>query len=105
MLPAFNFDTTPHEEARILIDSNFLETWADVLVSGGWARDELKESNFALVQWKSRTRDGELPRGRVTTEGETRSEDRWCLVEEFTPSTYIDQIREGKVCIAIVDIE
>ncbi|KAM0755737.1 hypothetical protein T439DRAFT_341384 [Meredithblackwellia eburnea MCA 4105] len=95
MLPPFPYDTTPHEEGRILVDINFFEAWADVLVSGGWARDELKESSFALVQWKSRPRDGELPKGRVT-DGDDRTEERWVLIEEFVPKEYRDELREGK---------
>lgn len=68
-----------------------------MLVSGGWARDELKQSSFAFVQWKGRPRDGEIARGRITTPGETRTEDRWVLVEEFVPKEYRDELRDGKV--------
>lgn len=68
-----------------------------MLVSGGWARDELKESSFALVQWKARVRDGELARGRVTATNEDRTEERWVLVEEYVPREYRDELRDGKV--------
>ncbi|KAK4700314.1 hypothetical protein P7C70_g5934, partial [Phenoliferia sp. Uapishka_3] len=94
-LPAFPYDTTPHEEGRILVDINFFEAWADVLVSSGWARDELKESSFALIQWKSRVRDGELPRGRPM-ENDDRTEERWILVEEVVPREYREELRDGK---------
>lgn len=120
-LPAFPYDTvslsvssfdrrrtdagasqTPHEEGRLLVDANWFEVWADVLVSGGWARDELKESSFAFVQWKGRARDGEIARGRITAAGETRTEDRWVLVEEFVPKEYRDELRDGKVGVSRV---
>ena len=29
--------------------------------------------------------------------GETRTEDRWVLVEEFVPKEYRDELRDGKV--------
>jgi hypothetical protein len=97
LLPAFPYDTTPSEEPKILVDALWFEAWADVLVSGGWARDELKETSFALIQWKARPRDGEVPRGRITSEGEGRTEDRWVLAEEFVPKEYRDELRDGKV--------
>ncbi|GAA5962875.1 hypothetical protein JCM21900_005642 [Sporobolomyces salmonicolor] len=96
LLPSFPYDTTPHEEPRLLIDVLFFEAWADVLVGGGWARDELKESSFALIQWKSRPREGELSRGRVVG-NDQRTEDRWVLVEEFVPREYRDALRDPKI--------
>lgn len=97
MLPAFSYDTTPHEEGRIKIASDFLEAWSDILVSSGWAFAELKASSFALVQWKSRPRAGEIAKGRATVEGDLRTEDRTVLVEEFVPQEYLDELRAGKV--------
>lgn len=41
-LPEFPYDVTPHEGRPILMDEYFFETWADVLVSSGWLRDEIK---------------------------------------------------------------
>ncbi|GAA5894318.1 hypothetical protein JCM5296_005136 [Sporobolomyces johnsonii] len=96
LLPSFPYDTTPHEEPRLLVDVLFFEAWADVLVGGGWARDELKESSFALIQWKSRPREGELPRGRAVG-NDKRTEDRWVLVEEFVPREYRDALTDPKV--------
>ncbi|GAA5918830.1 hypothetical protein JCM1841_002760 [Sporobolomyces salmonicolor] len=96
LLPSFPYDTTPHEEPRLLVDVLFFEAWADVLVGGGWARDELKESSFALIQWKSRPREGELSRGRVVG-NDQRTEDRWVLVEEFVPREYRDALTDPKV--------
>ncbi|SCZ91004.1 BZ3500_MvSof-1268-A1-R1_Chr1-3g02467 [Microbotryum saponariae] len=96
MLPSFPYDTTPREEARVVVDALFFEAWADVLVSGGWARDELKESSFALIHWKSRPRDGERPKGRPSASGDDRTEDRWVLVEEFVPKEYRDELTDGK---------
>ncbi|GAA5827054.1 hypothetical protein JCM11251_002224 [Rhodosporidiobolus azoricus] len=87
LLPAFPYDTTPHEEGRVLIERDFVEAWADVLVSGGWARDELKESSFALVGWKARPREGEYPRGK-SSGSDPRSEERYVLVEEYVPREY-----------------
>ncbi|GAA6047802.1 hypothetical protein JCM3770_004650 [Rhodotorula araucariae] len=85
-LPPFPYDTTPREEGRIAVDATFFEAWADVLVGGGWARDELKESSFALIQWRARPRDGDL--SRVKPGGDPRTEERWVLVEEFVPREY-----------------
>jgi hypothetical protein len=56
----------------------------DRMVGGGWARDELKESSFALLHWKARSRDGDLPRAGV----DPRTEERWVLVEEVVPREY-----------------
>lgn len=97
MLPAFSYDTTPHEEGRIKIAADFLEAWADILVSSGWAFAELKSSSFALVQWKSRPRAGDTAKGRATIEGDLRTEDHWVLAEEFVPQEYLDELRAGKV--------
>ncbi|GAA5992010.1 hypothetical protein JCM10908_000695 [Rhodotorula pacifica] len=86
-LPPFPYDTTPREEGRLKIDALFFEAWADVLVGGGWARDELKESNFALIHWKSRPRDGRPPLPTAKEE-DPRTDERWFLVEEFVPKEY-----------------
>lgn len=106
MLPPFPYDVTPYEQTRILVDVNFFEVWADVLVAGGWARDELKESSFALVQWKSRPRDGEFARGRSAgNDSDDRTEERWVLVEEYVPREYREELRDGKVrlfCITLL---
>lgn len=86
-LPPFPYDTTPHEEGRVKIDALFFEAWADVLIGGGWARDELKESNFALIHWKSRPRDVRMPVADAKEE-DPRTEERWFLVEEYVPKQY-----------------
>ncbi|GAA5898684.1 hypothetical protein JCM6882_000896 [Rhodosporidiobolus microsporus] len=87
LLPPFPYDTTPHEEGRVLIERDFVEAYADVLVGGGWARDELKESSFALIGWKARPREGEYPKGKPVG-SDSRSEERFVLVEEFVPREY-----------------
>ncbi|GAA5950992.1 hypothetical protein JCM3765_004649 [Sporobolomyces pararoseus] len=103
LLPAFPYDTTPHEEPRVTIDNLFFEAWADVLVGGGWARDELKESSFALIQWKSRPRVGDVGKGRasnggsMTATGDPRTGDSWVLVEEFVPRDYREKLTDPKV--------
>ncbi|GAA6014815.1 hypothetical protein JCM11491_002126 [Sporobolomyces phaffii] len=99
LLPAFPYDTTPREEPRTTIDSFFFETWADVLVGGGWARDELKESSFALIQWKSRPRVGDVGKARSpgSASGDPRTEDRWVLVEEYVPREYREALTDPKV--------
>lgn len=56
----------------------------------------MKECSWALVQYKSRPRDGERAKGRASIEGDSRTEDKWCLVEEFVPREYVDQLRAGK---------
>ncbi|GAA5846946.1 hypothetical protein JCM3766R1_004024 [Sporobolomyces carnicolor] len=99
-LPAFPYDTSPHEEPRIAVDSLFFEAWADVLVGGGWARDELKESSFALIQWKSRPRVTDIGKSRSpgnSTTGDPRTEDSWVLVEEFVPREYREALTDPKV--------
>lgn len=93
-LPPFPYDTTAHEEGKILVDQHFFETWADVLVCAGWVKDEVKESNFALIQYKAR------PRGVVESEGESRTLDRWVICEEMIPKAYRDNlglIADGKL--------
>jgi hypothetical protein len=98
MLPSFPYDTTAREEGRIQVDSQFFEAWADTLVCGGWARDELKESSFALIQWKSRPRISESAGAKTrVADSDGRTEDRWFLVEEFVPKEYRDQLKEQKV--------
>lgn len=99
-LPAFPYDTSPHEEPRTAVDSLFFEAWADVLVGGGWARDELKESSFALIQWKSRPRVTDIGKSRSpgsSTSGDPRTEDSWVLVEEFVPREYREALTDPKV--------
>lgn len=95
-LPAFKHDTTPHERARVTVDANFFESWADVLVGSGWMRDEMKEWNWALIQYKARPRDGEAGRN---SPGKTddRIASRWVLVEEQVPNEYLQDLRSGKV--------
>lgn len=97
LLPSFPYDTTAREESRIQVDSHWFEAWADILVAGGWARDELKESSFALIQWKSRPRLSEVGAKDRTADSDGRTEDRWFLVEEFVPKEYRDQLKEQKV--------
>lgn len=58
---------------------------SDVLCSSGWTRDEVKESNWALIQYKTRPLNFEktpLPNSDV------RTESNWFLVEEVTPADY-----------------
>ncbi|BGP67094.1 hypothetical protein RTG_00488 [Rhodotorula toruloides ATCC 204091] len=86
-LPPFPYDTTPREEGRLVVEKVFFEAYADVLVGGGWARDELKESSFALIQWKAQPRAGEVAKGKVVG-NDPRTEERWVLVEEFVPREY-----------------
>lgn len=87
-LPPFPYDTTPHEEGRIAIDALFFEAWADVLVGGGWAHDELKEHSFALIQWKMRPRTGWQATMSAPRDDDPRTEERWFLVEEYVPREY-----------------
>ncbi|GAA5875877.1 hypothetical protein JCM16303_004031 [Sporobolomyces ruberrimus] len=98
LLPAFPFDTTAHEEPTITIDGFFFEAWADVLVGGGWARDELKESSFALIQWKCRPRVGDVGKARSpgSANSDPRTEDRWVLVEEFVPREYREALTDPR---------
>jgi hypothetical protein len=83
-LPPFPYETAPSEQGRVVVEKDFFEAWADVLVGGGWARDELKESSFALLHWKARSREGELPRAG----SDPRTEEKWVLVEEHVPREY-----------------
>lgn len=84
-LPTFNWDIQPREEQSIRVDKQFFEVFSDVLCSSGWTRDEVKESNWALVQYKTRPKD--MPRppspGR-----DGRTEETWYLVEEVVPAEY-----------------
>lgn len=87
-LPPFPYDTTPREAGRLPIDVLFFEAWADALVASGWARDELKESNFALVHWRSRPRNLPTPTPDQGDRLDPRTEERWFLVEELVPRDY-----------------
>ena len=89
-LPPFPYDTTAKEEGRVLVDGLFFEAWADILVSGGWARDELKESNFALLHWKAQP----ARRGERDVRGQDGG--RWVLCEEIVPGEYRNALVEGK---------
>ena len=53
-LPPFPYDTAPQAAGTLKIEEYFFEAWADV-IGTGWAREELKESSFGLIQWKSRS--------------------------------------------------
>ncbi|KAK4058059.1 hypothetical protein OIO90_000798 [Microbotryomycetes sp. JL221] len=96
LLPEFNFDTTAHEEGTIQVDAMFFEAWADALVSSGWARDELKESSFALIQWRRRTKPGEAQSQTRGSSTDDRTEDSWVLIEEFVPRDYRERLALGK---------
>lgn len=94
-LPSFPYDVTPHEEQPVLVDDNFFEAWADVLVASGWARDEIKESNWVLVQYRAKPRDGRAQlNGSVGSDG--RSEEVWMLIEESIPASYREELMEAK---------
>lgn len=84
-LPPFTWDIQPREERSIQVDKQFFEVFSDVLCSSGWTRDEVKESNWALVQYKTRPKDMPRPPS-VGNDG--RSEETWFLVEEVVPAEY-----------------
>ena len=96
-LPKFPFDITPREERPILVDELFFETWADVLVASGWAKEEIKESSWVLCQYRAR------PIGRPTKEdstGDGRTEDMWVLFEESVPAEYRQELLDSMVSLS-----
>ncbi|KAK9899637.1 hypothetical protein P389DRAFT_207285 [Cystobasidium minutum MCA 4210] len=84
-LPVFNYDITPQEERSIQVDKQFLEVYSDVLCSSGWAREEVKESSWALIQFRTRPLNTNRP---VSAGSDGRSDDTWFLVEEVVPADY-----------------
>lgn len=82
-LPPFNYDITPSEDRAVQVDKLFFEVYADVLCASGWTRDEVKESNWSLIQLKTRPDDREHQPGV-----DDRTEDTWFLVEEAIPPEY-----------------
>ncbi|KNZ61524.1 uncharacterized protein VP01_1389g5 [Puccinia sorghi] len=83
---AFPHDTTPIELPSILVDENFFEAWADILVSSGWSRDELKEVSWVLIHCKCKPADHKEFEFRPTAlNPDGRNDDMWTLFEEVVP--------------------
>ena len=93
-LPSFPYDITPAERPSILVDELFFQAWADTLVSSGWAREEIKESNWVLIHWKARPLQMSPDQ---MMKGDGRTQERWCLLEENVPEEYRQELIEGKV--------
>lgn len=69
--------------------------FSDVLCASGWARDEVKESHWALLQFRTRPLGGDGP---IPTINDGRTEDTWFLVEEIIPAEYrASLIQAGQV--------
>lgn len=131
-LPPFNYDITPREEQSIQVDKQFFEVFryervrlqyclcplantdfcsfrtglSDVLCSSGWTRDEMKESNWALIQFRTRPKDLSRP---PSMGSDGRSEDTWFLVEEGVPTEYraalleYSQVRTTAIALSVRD--
>ena len=84
-LPPFTWDIQPREERSIQVDKQFFEVFSDVLCSSGWTRDEMKESNWALLQYKTRPKDLDKP---PSPGKDGRTTETWYLVEEIVPAEY-----------------
>lgn len=56
-----------------------------MLCSSGWTREEVKESSWALIQFKTRPRS---PDRRLSAGSDGRTEETWFLVEEIVPADY-----------------
>lgn len=78
-----------------MVDDNFFEAWADICVSSGWQRDEIKESNWALIQYRARPRDGRV---QLSSSGgsDGRTEEAWMLIEEVVPAAYREELLEAR---------
>ncbi|MBW0485347.1 hypothetical protein O181_025062 [Austropuccinia psidii MF-1] len=87
-LPPFPYDITPVEQAQIYVDENFFEVWADVLISSGWSREEFKQVNWVLVNYKSKHTS-------PTLHHQIKNDDVWILFEEIVPSDYRRQLIEN----------
>lgn len=85
-LPPFHYDVVPHEERALQVDKAFFEVYADVLCASGWTRDEVKEINWALIQFKTRPTGSQ--REHLDMSVDTRTESSWFLVEEIIPADY-----------------
>lgn len=88
-LPPFPYDITPKEANPLFVDDNFFEAWADVLISSGWSREELKEVSWALVHYKCkplRSQDLDL------NLSDGRTDDVWVLFEEVVTREYRDHL-------------
>ena len=88
------FDITPTELPSVLVDELFFQAWADVLVASGWCTEEIRESNWILIQWKARPLQNRIDN---VSNGDGRTEDRWYLHEESVPTEYRLELLEGKV--------
>ncbi|KAH9456022.1 hypothetical protein Pst134EB_012243 [Puccinia striiformis f. sp. tritici] len=85
----FDYDTTPNELPSLFVDENFFEAWADVLISSGWCRDELKEVSWALIHCKCKPADHQEYEFRPTPSNpDGRNDDMWALFEEVIPAEY-----------------
>lgn len=58
---------------------------SDVLCSSGWTREEVKESSWALIQFKTRSKAQDRP---LSAGSDGRTDDTWFLVEELVPADY-----------------
>lgn len=65
-----------------------------MLVSSGWQRDEIKEANWALIQYRCRPKEGSIP---TMPGGDGRTAERWFLIEELVPKEYLQSLHDGKV--------
>jgi hypothetical protein len=70
-----------------------------VLVASGWTKEEIKESSWALIQFKSLPTTGAVPSSPSTStpNNDARTAERWLLVEEMVPTEYRQDLLEGKV--------
>lgn len=67
------------------------QCYSDILCSSGWTREEVKESNWALIQFKTRPKSQEntIPAG-----SDGRTEETWFLIEELVPKEYRESLLE-----------
>jgi len=119
-IPEFPYDTTPYIVSSPSLDLNesgqwekkpvsrfdevFAEVYADTLLGNGWSnRDEQthRNSNFAVVQYKSRPTPSTVGSQSSGASNQTRSQaedadDRmdaaWFVVEEIVPSHYRSEL-------------
>ncbi|GAA93967.1 uncharacterized protein L969DRAFT_98315 [Mixia osmundae IAM 14324] len=92
-LPSFPYDITPREQGVVNVDELFVEAWADVLISSGWTRDELKPTSWALLQYKTRRHSANLESSLL---GNEASGNAWYLMIETVPQEYLLDLAEGK---------
>jgi hypothetical protein len=77
------------------VDEAFFETWCDVLISSGWQRDQIKASNWVLIQYRCRPKEASA--SPVPPGADGRTAERWFLIEELVPKEYLQSLVEGKV--------